>query len=266
MATTGEQKEGRMSHDFFKGIKQWEFSYEDLSIKLPVFYYDTTSLQAVYTAATHQVKQRLPLDKMHPIELYPGRCLVAFTAFEYRRSDIDPYNEFSIAFLVTFGRPQVPLVTPVAQMLRRQLSAYVWKLPVTTEIARVGGVEMYGYPKFLAEIDFLKENEQVTCRLAEKGEAILALKGKVLPTRRQKISRIQTFSVIDDIPLVANVVINPLEMAISSDRRAASLEIGTHHPICSELRALGLSKKPLQYQYSPLNQAILFAGRNLIDK
>ncbi|RJQ75043.1 MAG: hypothetical protein C4519_16280 [Desulfobacteraceae bacterium] len=254
-----------MKDEFFKGVKQWEFNLRGMQGMLPTFYYDTTSLTAVYTASTRQVKQRLPLALMNPIELLPGRCLVAFTAFEYRRTDIDPYNEFSIAFLTTFRRRQIPLVTAAVQLLARKLSAFVWKLPVTTEIARTGGVEMFGYPKFIADIDFHREEDQIICRLAEKQQAILTLKGKILPTKRRKISRVQTYSVIGDIPLVANVVFNPLEMAVSSSRRAATLEIGSVHPIASELRALGLSKSPFQYLYSPVSQAILFAGRNLMD-
>jgi hypothetical protein len=260
-----EAKGGCMNKDFFKGVKQWDFTWQGMQAKLPVFYYDVTSLTAIYTASTPRVKERMPLPEMKPIELFPGRCLAAFTAFEYRRTDIDPYNEFSIAFPVTYKRPQVPFVTAAVQVLSRRISAYVWKLPVTTEIARVGGVDMYGYPKFLADIEFEKGEKFVTCRLAEKGEEILRLKGKVLAVKLQKPSWIKTYSVIEGIPLSANVVMNPLQMGLSTGKEAASLQIGATHPICRELRELGLSKTPIQYQYSPVSQAILFAGRNLMD-
>jgi len=254
-----------MDHEFFQGVRQWEFQREGMQGKIPTFYYDTTSLTAVYTADTSRVRQRLPLARMHPVELLPGRALVAFTAFEYRRTDIDPYNEFSIAFPVALDRRPVPLLTMVRQLLRRRLTAYVWQLPVTTEIARAGGVELFGYPKFIADIDFEKDAGRVVCRLSEKGESILSLTGKVLPTRRRKLSRIVTFSVIDGIPLKANVVFNPIEMAVTGSLRAASIDIGASHAISKELRSLALSKAPIQYQYSPCNQAILFAGRNLMD-
>jgi hypothetical protein len=122
-----------MNNDFFKGIKQWEINMQDMQFKMPIFYYDTTTITAIYTAST-------------PIELFPGKCLVAFTAFEYRKTDIDSYNEFAIAFLVTFDKPQVPFLTSALQMYRRRMTAYIWHLPVTTEIARVGGSQIYcGY-------------------------------------------------------------------------------------------------------------------------
>jgi hypothetical protein len=87
----------------------------------------------------------------------------------------------------------------------------------------------------------------------------------VLPTARGKNSKYITYSNIEDIPLVTNVHINQLEFAESRDKQAARLEIGSDHRICEDLRQMGLSANPIAYQYSPLNQAILFAGRNLID-
>ena len=254
-----------MNKEFFKGIKQWEINMQEMQFKMPIFYYDTTTITAIYTASTARVKELLPLPQMNPIELSPGKCLVGFTAFEYRETDINPYNEFAIAFLVTFDKPQIPFLTSALQMYRRRMTAYVWHLPVTTEIARVGGVELYGYPKFIADIEFEKEADKITCHLAEDGNNILSLRGKVLPVARGKNSKIITYSNIGDIPLVTNVYFNQLEFAETRDKQAATLEIGSDHRICEDLRKIGLSQTPVMYQYSPLNQAILFGGRNLMD-
>jgi hypothetical protein len=255
-----------MRGELFKGIKQWEFEQAGRKFKLPVFYYDNTSLTAIYTASTNKVRKLLPLPAMTPTEMFPGRCMVAFTAFEYRKTDIDPYNEFSIAFLITFGKRQVPGVTAIWQMARRCFTAYVWQLPVTTEIARFGGVELYGYPKFLADITFDKGKEWIECRLSEKGENILALKGKILPTARGKITRFVTTSVVDEIPVTANVVVDPLEFAQRRDGQSADLELGANHPVAEALREIELSRNPVMYQFSPITEAILFAGKNLMDR
>jgi hypothetical protein len=254
-----------MSSELFRNIMQWEFDWQGRKAKLPVFYYDNTSLTAIFTAATDKVRALLPKPEMHPIELYPGRCLAAFTAFEYRRTDIDPYNEFSIAFMATYGKPQVPALTAGWQMALRRFSAYVWKLPVTTEIARVGGVELYGYPKFLADINFHRAPDAVTVELAENGKQILTLKGRVLPTSRGKIARYATYSVKDGIPLTANVLTDPLEFAQSRNPQDASLVLGPDHPIAEALRGVDLAPQPMMYQYCPRTEAILFAGRNLVD-
>jgi Acetoacetate decarboxylase (ADC) len=255
-----------MRGELFKGIKQWNFEQAGRMFKLPVFYYDNTSLTAIYTASTGKVRKLLPHPAMKPIEMFPGRCMVAFTAFEYRKTDIDPYNEFSIAFLITFAKPRIPGLTALWQLARRCFTAYVWKLPVTTEIARFGGVELYGYPKFLADITFEKKKEWIECHLSEKGEKILALKGKILPATRGKITRFVTYSIVEEIPVTANVVVNPLEFAQSRDSQSASLELGPTHPIAEALREIGLGSRPIVYQFSPVTEAVLFGGRNVMDR
>ncbi len=254
-----------MTTDFFRGIKQWEVERNGWKGKLPVFYYDTTSMTVIYTATTAKVKDLLPVAGMHPMELAPGRALVAFTAFEYRKTDIDPYNELAISFPITYAKKPIPFVSAGLQMVRRCMSAYVWQLPVTTEIARQGGVDMYGYPKFIADIEFQKDSDTLTCDLSENGQKILSVKGSVLPTKPQKVSRYITYSVIDEIVLRTNVFINPVQYAQTTSRRAARIELGTTHAICTTLKELDLSPHPVAYQYSPINQAILFAGRNLMD-
>jgi hypothetical protein len=259
------REENDMRGDLFKGIHQEEFEFHGRKGKMPIFYYDNTSFSAMFTASTGKVRPFLPHPEMRPIELYPGRCLMAFMAFEYRKSDLDPYNEFCIAVGVTFRKTQVPLATMASQLLRRSLSAYIWHLPVTTEIARIGGVDLYGYPKFIADIDFHREPGRIGCVLADKGKKILSLSGKTLATAAGKRLEYTTWSIKDGAPLRTRILVNPIEFSQSVSRDAASLEIGTGHPICEELKSIGLGEKPILYQYSPVTEAILFAGDNTAD-
>jgi hypothetical protein len=251
--------------DLFSGVEQWEFDFRGAKQKLPVFYFDNTLVSAVFTAATARVRALLPHPALRPVETLPGRAVVAVTGFEYRRTDIDPYNELLIAFLVTHGRRSIPGVDFAVQVAVRRYTAYVWQLPVTTERARVGGVEIYGYPKFLADIAFERGAGAITCRLGVGGTEILALHGKQPPTRPGRRMRYRSYSVKDGALLVTNVVIDPLECAESRGGAGARLVIGRGHPISDQLRELGLSEKPILYQYAPRTQAILFAPRNLLD-
>jgi hypothetical protein len=71
---------------------------------------------------------------------------------------------------------------------------------------------------------------------------------------------------LDGIPLVANVVVNPLEFAQTRDSAAATLQLGSNHPISETLREIQLTPRPVMYQFSPVTEAVLFAGRNLMDR
>lgn len=261
-----------MRGDLFRGIRQFKSPapagtrhLKKKSFLLPVFYYDNSSLTAIFTASTKKLRRYLPDPLMHPLEAIPGRCLLTFTAFEYRKTDIDPYNEFSIAVLINYGKRAIPGFSVIRQLLTKSYSAWVWHLPVTTELARWGGVELYGYPKFLAGIEFTRSGGEVRCALSEKKKHILTLRGRILETGGGGTVRYRTFPVKDGITLSANVFTHHLEYAESRRPSDVSLEIGKEHPICSELRGIDLGTKALTYQYSAVNEAVLFGPKNLMD-
>ena len=259
-----------MKGELFKGIMQWEMQplnkkFMGRPFKLPIYYNDNSSFTAIYTASTASVKKYLPDPKMHPAEMTPGRCLVAFTAFEYRKTDIDPYNEFSISVILSYGKRPVPGLSILSQMMKRNFHAYVWHLPVTTEIARYGGVELYGFPKFIGNIAIKMGKDMVECVLSEKKSHILTLTGPALKTCPGKITRYKTYPVRNGITLCGNVYVLHHEYAETRNTKGVSLSFGRDHPIAAELRGIGLSAKAVLFQYSPVNEAILFGPRNLID-
>jgi len=209
------------------------------------------------------VKSLLPDSRMRLIEVVPGRCLAVFTAFEYRATDIGPYNELSIAFPVKLERT-FPGLDAARQFLSNRYSAYVWQLPVTTEVARRGGIEFYGFPKFLADIEFEDREGHRECRLSEDGVPILSLKGRHLHTKKGPFVEATTYSVMEGITIHAKICTDALEFGQSLKPDAAELTLADH-PLADALRKLGLSQHPLLYQYCPLTEAILFGGRNLME-
>jgi len=252
-----------LPRDFFDDWIRWDFERNGTQRKLPYFYYDNTSMAAVFLASSPKIEQLLPHPNMKPIELIPGRCLVAFAAFEYRKTDFAPYNEVSISFLISFGQRRIPGLTAAKMMLSRTISSYIWQLPVNTEHARAGGVNLFGYPKFLADIGFEKEDNWLTCTLAEGRREILQLRGRRLPTKKGKVIHYITYTVEDGSPLVADVLVNPVEYADSFGGHEIELELGSGHPVCDVLEQVDLGNQALVYQYSPINESILFPARNV---
>lgn len=234
--------------------------------KLPVFYYDNSCYALILSASTRRVQEMLPHPSMHPLEIMPGRALVAFNAFEYRETDIDPYNEFSISFPITFGQRSVPGLGVLRRLAQGCFESYVWQLPVTTEIARWGGVELYGYPKFIADIDFHRDEAGVRCDLAVDGRAILSLQGEHLTALKvQAPLRYKTYSLKNGLPMCANILLNPLAFAQTLRPQSARLSLNPGHPIADALLGLDLGTRPLIYQYAPRAELVLFAPRNLGD-
>lgn len=260
-------KERTNLSSFLDGIVQTELPMIEFNRmgRLPVFYYDNSSMTAAFLASTKEVRKLLPDPDMHPLEVFPGRCVVTFSAFEYRDSDIDPYNEFSIGFLISHGKKRLPSVQLLKEYIKNSYQAYVWQLPVTTEIARWGGVELYGFPKFIADIDFTRKQKTLSCTLSHNGKHVLTLEGKVLKTtKKEKPLRYRAYSTIKNKPLCANVYTNPIEYGQSLLPNSAKLTLGEHE-IAQRLRTLKLSKFPIMFQYCPKNELALFGPRNLMD-
>ena len=105
-----------MADELFKGIVPWEYERQGVRFKKPDFYRRQFMMTTVHTAATGQVARLLPHPDMKPMQVLPGKCLVACTAFEYIDFDAGPYNEFSISILITFRERNIPMLTALRKM------------------------------------------------------------------------------------------------------------------------------------------------------
>ncbi len=255
------RKEG--ASDFFKGIHQWQ--NREYDVVLPIFYYDCSAISAVYTASTRLVKKYIPVGDLYPVEVFPGRCLITISAFEYRNSDIGPYNEFSVAVIVKHKRKPLPLLPVITSMIKNRFEVFIIRLPVTSERARRGGVDLGGYPKFLADIEFSKSRDATTCTLSHKKNNIITIKGKHLKTSAFRKIRYVIYTHLDGCLISGNLFLNPLQYAQSLRGNAAAIETGKNHEICGLLSGIKLGKKPLVYQYIPSYEAILCGNKNIID-
>jgi len=254
-----------MTSAFFDNVMRWRVERNGTSFLLPFFYYDTMSMAAIYTASTARIRALLPHPCLHPIELVPGRCLVAFAGFEYRKTDSEPYNEVNISFLVTYNRKSIPGLGALRVMISKRIPSYIWQLPVTTESARAGGKDLYGFPKSILDIQFRQESDWMVCEMLEAGERVLRMEGRVLATRAQDPIRYQSYAVEDNKVVIATSLVNPIEFAETRSRGSFTLETSDDHPIGQAIAEMKLGKAPIIYQFSPRNETMLFPARNVIE-
>jgi hypothetical protein len=194
----------------------------------------------------------------------PGIAMVALTAMEYRKiADVAPYNEFSIAvpvqFEPTFNIPGLPLFFhPLLSPKRyRKFGMYVHHLPVTTQAARDFGVEIWGYPKFIAEISFEDTGNMLRCRLQDKGKNIVTLEVRKLTIKARSID-FYTYTVKEG-QLLRTLVQTQGEYGITRFPGGASYTLGDH-PIADELKTLGMGKTAVGRFYAPRVQSLLHAA------
>ena len=101
------------------------------------------------------------------------------------------------------------------QMTKGELSAYVWLLPVITEIARARGVGLYGYPKYLSDINFSTNEGNIEGKVTVDGQGLLTMNGAILPTNKREVMKSQSYSIFDRVPLVTTILMDPFEQGVS---------------------------------------------------
>lgn len=240
--------------EFFQQIEHLTATWGNRTIQLPAFYYDVATLSAQFLAPLETVRQILPSKRMQLLRVTPWHCVVNISTFEYRTSDLGPYNEVSIGIPVMLDEPS-PLFVGTLRKLPEALKVFIVHLPVTTEIARDAGVDLAGYPKFLADITFEQTDQWVTCDLREAGQHILTLRGQVKALKVAPRSRIQPITTREGYLLRSDFVVSEREQVVGQGAAGVQFELGDH-PIAQELKALKLGKI-IGYQYAPQHQAIL---------
>jgi hypothetical protein len=220
----------------------------DKELSLPLFYHHTETFASLHRASYDAVVAALPSDALAPYRWLDGSALVMVQAFRYHevtwtRSDgttgqLLPYGEISVAAAVTLG--PAPRVLP---LLRPTLSGFVLQLPVTSREARDGGRKAWGFPKFLADMDFTEAPGSRAVRLSEGGREILRLAvstgGPVVPDRRPLVGYTS-----HEGRLLETVVPVLGHVQARIGRRAGHLELGDHE-VARRLRDLGIAGAPV---------------------
>jgi len=243
-------------HDlsFFQQVAHVEVPWGETTISVPIFYYDISSISAAFLAPLDKIKALFPSPRMKPLRVTPWHGLTAITAYEYRDCDLGPYNEVSISFPITIDKTSSWVKTLLGKT-DEYLKVYIRHLPVTTEIARAVGVDFAGFPKFIAEIEFVEEDGWRRCRLSGDQGHILTLGVRQLPLVSAGRSRVHSMTVLEDQILRLEFVLSESDKAVSRDSKDVQMELGDH-PISRELKELGLGKMSF-CTYAPKYQGIL---------
>jgi hypothetical protein len=141
------------------------FNISGLDISFGARYYDWSFYLIELRANCEVVKELLAERHLIPKEITPGETSLQIVGCEMRKVQIaGSYNEVSI---------QVP-VEPLDDSPNGKFTHLY--LPVNTEESRWPGVDIYGFPKFLANINIKADNKRIACRLAVGDQLILEFK------------------------------------------------------------------------------------------
>jgi hypothetical protein len=214
---------------------------------LPIRYFDARCVIAEFS-----IPRALAADALRPFGVQPagagGGATALFGCFQYRDSDLGPYNEVGLSIPATAPGDSEPAL-------------YVLHLPVTTaETDRIGRA-LWGYPKFVAGIDVGGDARGFTSKLRDPSGALIAeFDGLFAALRPSPAADLPTYSRLDGQILRTRIeALTPFQEGAGA---GFSLKVGpSNHPMAETLRALGLDgARPQSVRRGDPFQAMLFPG------
>ena len=173
--------------DIFTGYVEKKVLCKSGEVPMPLRTTDLFSMLATFPVKTSLLSPLIP-SPLKPLG-FLGLSSLTVGGMEYREMNIGPYNE--IVVLVPVRYPGVLPPQARAGYLRERIGMYVMMISVTTQIALDAGKDIWGYPKFLSEIEFQDQGESRAGIWKAEGEEILSFsvrkKGIKVPFNRELI-------------------------------------------------------------------------------
>ncbi len=221
------------------------------AVELPLCGYEGEMMLATFTVSAAKARSLIPAADLRPLRLTPGRALLFIVALEYRRKSIGPYREFMIVIPVQLGhRADIPLLPALLQERWPGFGIYLTHIGVTTEIARIVGWELLGFPKFIARTSYDEQPTWRSCTVTEGGCTLFSLAVQKPRRLRQREHGFEVYSLSPfDGRLYTVPYKNRMRVGTRYGRRSARLDLG-NHPLVDELQALDLAPAPLAARYA----------------
>jgi hypothetical protein len=219
------------------------FPIQGREVRLPVEVRDSSAAVAYYLVGASAAQTLIEASGLRVARVLPGRALCTIGTMEYRDADLGPYREVAVTYFVHDpGVRTVPFLGTALGLARGGLSTYIHHLPVDSEFSRAAGCDIWGFPKFLAEIGISTNRDEQTSVLTVDGRRVLTQTMRSGGSRsfgeRAQLSYAYRAGVLYRTPAVMRGA--DVRPALGGAR----LELGDH-PIADELRSLGLPKSPL---------------------
>ena len=202
----------------------------------------------VPAAAAQRIVGPTGLEVTGPV---PGKALVALAVCRYDDTDLDPYHEVAVSFVV---RPHDAAPRPSARQRLREfasgdIGAYIHRLPVDQEFTCTAGRDIWGFPKWVTSITIdepppggPRRGSGTTVRLVDDGVHVLSLTVSAGGRLHLPSQAPPSYSFAGGV--LRRTAWTTSSTGTSGRVGGATLVLGDH-PMADELRSLGLPKRAL---------------------
>lgn len=234
-------------------------------VELPIQYRDLSAVFAFFSISPARAEALLQHTPLVPVRFLSGTAIAAVSFFDYRDTSIGPYRECGVSLAVVprgQRQPRLPFLHVFRAARHGDVGSHILDLPVTSEVADVGGRELWGYPKFQTKIEFRLEGQQFRGAVLapDDGRPILTLEGRLGHGAPLPMTDLLLYSQHNDVLLRTRV--SARGAVHSSLGRGLLLRVGDGaHVMVDRLHALGLDgAHPRVVQAGTKLQTLLPAG------
>jgi hypothetical protein len=226
--------------------------------ELPILYRDASWFGMFFRVDLEKARALLADTSLEPMPLF-GKAMATMHAWEYRDSTVGRYNELGLGIQVQQKGTKTKLLRYALDQ-RAQPNQAIWvvTLPVTTQSAYTAGVEIWGYPKYVSDIETRFSESETYVKLGNEVEMQLPrLLGPTTPSLP-----LVTYT-SNKGRLVRTVIETQTSMRWGTGRRGKVRLLGDG-PTSKALRALGLEEPtPVAAFQADQFRAVLPAGEEV---
>lgn len=221
------------------------FQIDGEELAYPTDFRDGSSCMGLFLVDADCADELIAESKFKVARVTPGKGLLSLICVHYTDSDCGSYEEIALAFFVDKEGTgwRMPYLGNWVDLIRSGVASYTWRLPVTTVLARDAGIEMWGFPKTLADIEYQCRDSRAGFCWRSDGETVLRFS---VPARGKRLPDTFTssvYSVFENEHHVSYLTQSYRDTAYHL-LGGVELQLGAH-PVADELRTLGLPRRPL---------------------
>jgi len=211
---------------------------------LPIHYRDGTVASLVYPISRERAEAALEGTSLRPVQIPKVGCVASITWFEYGATSIGPYNELAVSVAARLGSEH--RTGSLLDWARGgfEVGGWVVSLPVDSEVARVGGVELLGLPKCTLELTSKSSASSLSVEVRDGGRSISALQVHKKRGIRLSVHRIVIYSKRSG-SLLRTTIKTSWRPELTLPGQSAWRPKAPDHPLVEATSALGIEGKPL---------------------
>lgn len=241
-----------------KSAAATSYTIQGREVRLPVEVRDATAAVAYYLVSAAPAQRLIDHTGLRVAQVLPSRTICTIGVMHYKDNDLGRYLEIGVTFFVRErGQRSVPLLSTWLGLARGGLAAYIHRLPVDGAFTCEAGQTIWGFPKFVTEIELSEQNGFETAVLRADGQHVLTQRMRMGGTRsfgeREQISYACRDGVLYRTPSLMS------GEQVGARLGGATLELGTP-AMADELRSLGLPKSAVFSTYIGRMRGVFYAA------